>query len=164
MWSFLTSAPVLLGAAILGAGILVSCRSGAKREPLVLPIQTLTQGTLSGVSEASCVALRSDEELVALWARHGNLQLPLPQPPSIDFGASMVVAVFLGQRPSAGYGVEISQVDHVPGAGDEPASLMVRAVETGPAPGAAVAQVVTSPFHVVQVERAEGDPILELTR
>lgn len=164
MWNSLISAPVLLGVAILGAGILVSCRSGAKREPLALPMLTLAQGTQSGVAEAMCVVIRSEEELAALWRRHGNLQVPLPEPPSIDFEAAMVVAVFLGQRPSTGYRVEIKQIDHAPAVNGEPSSLMVRAVQAEPTPDAIVAQVVTAPFHIVQADRAEGDAVVEFTR
>ncbi len=165
MLNVFTSPPVLAGLAILGASIFVSCRAGAKREPVVLHVQTVSRGVSSGMAEEACVAIRSAEEFDALWQRHGNLQLPSPKAPEVDFGACMVVGVFLGTRATAGFGVEIQSVEQIPASGkDGSPTLLIRARETTPEEGSVVAQMVTAPFHVVRVDRAEGDPVLELTR
>jgi len=166
MLNTLTSPFFLAGVAIVGATIFVSCRSGAgHRQPVHLGMQTVSQGPSSGISDETCVAIRSQEELDALWRRHGNLQLPPPQAPAVDFESSIVVGVFLGSRPSAGYAVEIRGVDHVKSAGEgSPATLVVRAVESVPMEGAIVAQVTTAPFHLVMIDGVDGEPALDLNR
>ncbi|MGH3369203.1 MAG: hypothetical protein ACRDPR_04320, partial [Nocardioidaceae bacterium] len=51
------------------------------------------------------VTIRSAAEWQALWKEHDGGDLP-----AVDFAHSMVVGVFLGSRPTAGYAVEISAV------------------------------------------------------
>ena len=62
----------------------------------------------------------------------------------------MVVGVFLGSRPTAGFGVEIVS------AREEQGALVVRYRETRPAADAIAAQVLTSPYHLVAVPKRGG--------
>jgi hypothetical protein len=61
----------------------------------------------------------------------------------------VLVAAFQGQRPTAGHAIRILRIER---AGDV---LRVHAIFATPAQGAAVAQVVTSPVHVVSVAAAD---------
>jgi hypothetical protein len=63
----------------------------------------------------------------------------------------MVVGVFLGSRPTAGYGVEILRT--IGGGG----AFIVEYVETAPPPGAITAQVLTMPYHLVAVPAHAGE-------
>ena len=61
----------------------------------------------------------------------------------------MVVGVFAGERPTAGYAVHIERV--VP----EKDRVLVEAVEIKPAKDAFVPQVITRPYHFVAIERSD---------
>ena len=67
--------------------------------------------------------------------------------PSVDFTREVVVAVFMGTRPTAGFTIEITRVRV------EGPALVVTYKETRPAPDGVTAQVLTSPFHIVAVPR-----------
>lgn len=91
---------------------------------------------------------RSDAEWRALWVLHAG---PDREPPGVDFDTQVVAAAFAGQKPTAGYRVQI--VD----AGEDGAGLHLRVSEEGPAPGTVGAAIVTSPFHIVALPRPSGD-------
>jgi hypothetical protein len=62
----------------------------------------------------------------------------------------MVAAVFLGARPTGGYGVEIT------GTRRDGDTLVVEFVERRPGPDAIVTQALTAPYHIVTLPRHEG--------
>ena len=102
---------------------------------------TVALETTSGVEEPRTVVVRTETEWKALWAEHRAQQ---PAPP-VDFSRLAVVGVFLGTRPTAGYGVRIVSVE----GGDGRATVSY--VEEQPASGTLVAQVLTSPAHLVTI-------------
>ena len=106
---------------------------------------TLAQGSSSQIQEPREVVVRSAAEWERLWSAHSSQPLP-----TVDFSRSLVVGVFLGTRPTAGYTVEITAVN-----GDDD-RVVVEYLEHRPAPDAFVAQVLTSPFHVVSLPRDVG--------
>ncbi len=67
----------------------------------------------------------------------------------------MVVGVFVGNRPTTGYKVEIT------GARKDGETLVVQWREVPPAEGAAVNATVTSPFAVAGVPRHDGPVTFE---
>lgn len=97
---------------------------------------TLAQGSSSQILEPREVVVRSAAEWQTLWKEHSA-----EPPPTIDFSRSIVVGVFVGSRPTTGYQVDITAVK-----GDGGLAV-VEYRERRPAPGALVAQVLTSPFH-----------------
>jgi hypothetical protein len=111
-----------------------------------LPLATVARGTMSSIDEPYQAVVRTQAEWVTLWKRHGSGQ----PAPGIDFQVKMVIGVFLGSRPSAGYSVEIVEVRK---AGDE---LVVEYQEAKPAPDRMVAQIITAPFHLVSLDRQDG--------
>jgi hypothetical protein len=101
---------------------------------------------MSSVDEPLEVVVRTQREWESLWQRLGSGE---PRPP-MDFGKKMIVGVFLGSRPTAGYRVDIVEVASQ---GD---AVVVRYTERKPAPGRMVAQIVTAPFHLVSCDRRGG--------
>ena len=71
---------------------------------------------------------------------------PLAQ---VDFGRSAVLAVFMGQQATAGYGLTLAS----PHAEIEKGSLRVRLGWREPGKGRASAQVMTSPCVLLEVPR-----------
>jgi hypothetical protein len=93
------------------------------------------------------VALRTAAEWKTLWRQHS----PDRDQPRVDFGRDMVVGVFLGSRATAGFSVEIVS------ALVEQGILVVRVRETHPQSDRIVAQVITSPYHLVAIPRHSGE-------
>ena len=51
-----------------------------------------------------------------------------PPPPSVDFSRDMVVALFMGDRPTGGYAIEVTRIERTD------ASLSIRYRTTRPDP------------------------------
>jgi hypothetical protein len=110
-----------------------------------LVVTTLAQGADSAIDEPREVVIRSADEWRALWQAHRA-----EPPPPVDFSQVMVVGLFAGSRPTAGFSVTITSVRV------EDGRLMVEWTEQRPAAGDLVAQMITAPFHLVTVPRTDG--------
>jgi hypothetical protein len=111
-----------------------------------IPFTTVARGPISGIESPRQVTVRSQAEWETLWKAHAGSQAI----PPVDFSSTMVVGVFLGSRPSGGFTVEISRIVR------EGGSLIVEYRERKPGPGAVAAQLLTSPFHLVTLDRQDG--------
>ena len=147
--------PLLVGAAVAVVVIAACCAPGARAKQAPLEQSDLLRGTNSAILEPRLAIARDAESWKTLWEEHARLNLPTPPAPEVDFEQSMVVAVFLGQRPSGGYAVEIESCTV------QDDELHVRRLETVPGQDA-VTMALTAPFHMVTVPQTEGTPVLEL--
>jgi hypothetical protein len=109
--------------------------------------RTVDKGDHSNVDAPMEVAVRSEAEWERLWQRHS----PDRPRPAVDFSKDMVVGVFMGSRPTAGYNVSIVSTFQKDG------NVLVRYRESRPAPGTMAAQVLTFPFHLVAIPKASAD-------
>lgn len=112
-----------------------------------LPMKTIEKGMDSQIDRAQQLTVRSAEEWTRLWREHAGER----GRPSVDFAREMVVGVFLGSRPTAGFAIEVV------GAREEGGALVVRYRETRPSPRSVAAQVLTSPYHIVTFPARAGD-------
>ena len=110
------------------------------------PLRTVGKGPMSAIDAPRQVTVRSAAEWAALWKENGA-GAPLP---AVDFSREMVVGVFLGSRPTSGYGVEIVRAIGNSGA------LVVEYVETRPSRDAIAAQILTAPYHLASIPKHEG--------
>ena len=109
-------------------------------------LTTVAQGAMSSIEEPRQAVVRTAAEWQALWKQHdGNSAAP-----AVDFTQSMVAAVFLGSRPTTGFAAEITGVK------TEGTRTVVEYLERQPPRDAFVAQVLTSPFHIVRIARTAG--------
>jgi hypothetical protein len=106
--------------------------------------RTIAKGEQSNIESATQVLARSDAEWTALWRRHAGDR----DKPPVDFGREMVVGVFMGSRPNAGFSTTIVTSMEVKGV------LVVRYTETIPPRDAVTAQVLTFPYHLVAIPKA----------
>lgn len=112
----------------------------------------LVREQLSGVTSALNVVIRDQESFEKLWSAHNQNRTPVPPLPKIDFTRQMVLGVFLGNRPSGCYGVEIGKVEVSGG------KITAHYTETySGGPMIACTALVTSPMDMVITERLEGD-------
>ena len=109
-------------------------------------MKTVDKGPMSGIDTPRQVTVKTPVEFAALWKKHAADR----KMPEVDFAGNMVVGIFLGSRPTAGYGAEIVSAQPEGGA------LVVKYKETRPRPDMIAAQVITSPFHLVAVPKFEG--------
>jgi hypothetical protein len=109
-------------------------------------VETVHRDQSSGVEEARQLVVRSADEWTKLWREHAGGK-PAPK---VDFAHRMIVAVFLGSRPSAGYAVEIV------GTRADGAGLVVEWRERAPERGTVAAQIMTAPAHLVSVPKVTG--------
>jgi protease stability complex PrcB-like protein len=106
--------------------------------------RTIEKGDQSNIENARQVLVRTDAELRQLWQQHAP-QRPMPK---VDFSREMVVAVFMGSRPNAGFSTAVVSATEGGGA------LVIRYTETRPASGSLTAQVLTFPYHLVAIPKA----------
>jgi hypothetical protein len=87
----------------LSAGVFISLTSSAVISGQILFI-SVDKGIRSGLS-----LFRTEQEWSELWRNHTSNVVPPKKRPLIDFNNEMVVAGFLGEQRSGGYGVEITR-------------------------------------------------------
>src|SRR5919108_3449580 len=114
-----------------------------------LPFQTIAKGYRSGVREPLQTVARNQAEWDSVWKKH-SVQTNPPPSPFIDFKKQIVVAVFLGEKPTGGYDVEIIRVEQSDGA------LVIHYREKSPLPGSIAIQALTQPFHIIQIVRDDN--------
>jgi hypothetical protein len=107
--------------------------------------RTIEKGDQSNVDDAKQVLVRTEAEWTRLWNQHA----PDHPRPRVDFSKEMVVAVFMGSRPNAGFSTTITTAMAANGA------LVVRYTETMPGPGTVSAQILTFPYHIVAIAKAD---------
>src|SRR5262249_53315234 len=115
------------------------------QQPPVTP-RIVEKGEQSNVDEAKQVVIRTEAEWAKLWQQHS----PDRKRPEVDFSKEMVVGVFMGSRPTAGYNVSIVSTFAKDG------NVIVQYRESTPRPGMITAQVLTFPFHLVAIPKAVG--------
>ena len=129
--------------------VLAQAFPGERRlDPMLLEaptVRTIEKGDQSNVDEAKQVLVRTGAEWTKLWQQH-NPDRPRP---AVDFSKEMVVGVFMGSRPTAGFNTSVISTTAANGA------LIVRYKETMPGPGTISAQILTFPYHLVAIPKAD---------
>lgn len=98
---------------------------------------------------AGVVLARDAGELRRIWREDvAGTYRDESELPRVDWKNDFVIAVFLGARPSAGYGARVARVNL------NDTCIEVTVEEEKPAPGAVAAQVITSPYCMVACRRA----------
>lgn len=84
----------------LSACLVTACGGGdGDTEPVQVPF-TVIDTANSGITTPRFVAVKDGAAWASLWAEHKSRISPQPALPPVDFDQQMVVAVFVGQRPS----------------------------------------------------------------
>ncbi|MCE5299910.1 MAG: protease complex subunit PrcB family protein [Spirochaetia bacterium] len=104
---------------------------------------TMWSGTMSGVTAAQNMVFRDNSSLQLFLNAHPDIRSGM----EVDFSTNMVVAVFMGQKPTAGYSVIILSVE------EKEDSVVVTYLERVPAKNAVLAQVITSPYAMKVVAK-----------
>jgi hypothetical protein len=119
-----------------------------------LSIDTVEKGYRSGVREPLQVVIRNQDEWNTFWKRHSATDTNPPPAPIIDFDREMVVGIFLGEKSTGGYEVEIVRAER------RNSSLYFYYWGKSPPPGVMVTQALTQPFHLVRVAKYDNARII----
>ncbi len=138
--------PFVVAAMLQTAGPAGAPPAGTKAD-MKTDLQTLEKGADSATDAARQVTARTEAEWTKVWRAH-SFERALPK---VDFTRDMVVGVFLGSRPTAGFSVDIVE------AKVENGVLVVRYRETKPGRDRMTAQILTAPYHLVTIPRFNGD-------
>ena len=107
----------------------------------MLTPRTVDKGSRSEVASTRQVTVRDADAWAALWRSHA----PDRPQPAVDFAREMVVGIFLGTRPTAGFAVEMV------GYRLEGDRAVVTYRESRPGGGTLTAQVLTAPYHLAVI-------------
>ena len=105
-------------------------------------IKVLAEGSHSEVTAPFLIVARDAQ----VYAKLRQLVMGLPELQEDFFKSNAVIAAFLGERNTGGYGVAIARAD----------DSAIHVVATSPPRDAMVAQVITTPFKVVSVVSTGG--------
>jgi hypothetical protein len=118
------------------------------------PLMTVARGTFRAKATNGRVVCRDRAAWQQLWEEH-MADDDRSSPPTIDFSTRAAIGVFVGNRPSSGWTVEITSAETSDGGGSRGARLTV-SYEIRPPIGLAQ-DVLTNPFHIVSLPRAGWD-------
>ncbi len=119
-------------------------------DPERLPAGTmeLAAGDFSAISEPRFVALDDPAALNILWNEHCQNDACTGAPPhGIDFASATVIALFVGARPSEGFGIAAESLIETGG------RVLVTAQLTQPGSSCFTPTVQTSPFQLLMVPK-----------
>jgi hypothetical protein len=144
---------VVLVLCISARNLLVDPQMAYSQPETSLSLTTVAKGYRSGIREPLQIVVRNKDEWNAIWKRHSSIDTNPRPAPSIDFNREMVVGIFLGEKNTGGYEVEILR-------GEKDNLLYFYYREKSPAAGAIVTQVLTQPFHLVKVAKYQNVQVI----
>jgi len=107
---------------------------------VVVPFTRIVQGDHSIVATRVNYLISSTDEFDKLW----EMVDASGTPPLVDFNTHAVIAVFAGEQPTAGYAIEVSQIED---STERTVSLTLAKPDNDCMEG----QVITSPYEIVVV-------------
>jgi len=138
--------PWIIVALIVAASV-VSCTVPYEVQPTPIEFTTIAKGIYSGVNQSSSEVIKDEATWAATWDSIVANQLE-PEPiPQVDFNQYILLAHFMGQRPTSGYEVEFTDVLEE----DNNISATVR--EVSPGSNCTVSQVITAPYDVIVIPK-----------
>jgi len=117
-----------------------------------IEFQTISKGYYSGHKNPAYYVIENEIECVVVWNQCTRAFLP---PPEINFSNTTIIAVFMGEFSTGGYGIEIKEIVNL----DE--SVVVRVEKTYPGEGCYVTEAFSQPYHIVKTGRIHKEMTFE---
>jgi hypothetical protein len=102
------------------------------------------KGDSSGITIQREVVIKDPESWAQLWAEHQSPRGTPSAPPAIDFENQMIVGIFLGDRGSSGYAVEILSIL----VQDNESIITYKETKPDMSGGMGFLAVMTQPYHL----------------
>jgi len=137
---------VLCGLLAAAAG---STPAQDKKETVIPIIKEWKEASPGGGIKKERMVIGKRDEWQRVWAKAYANIIPPPKAPDVDFSKHMVLAVFMGEKPTTGYETRITKVVKTE------KGLKVHVSETAPKPGDVTGQAITAPFHIVMTPKSD---------
>ena len=138
---------ILTSAAIIAVGIGIfmfsSGRGDLSNTSLVtatVPFTEIAKGSQSAVERRVNYLITSSSQFNELW----GVVTATGTPPKIDFKTHSVIAVFAGQKPTAGYAIAVAKIE-------DASARMVSITLAKPSDDCMLAQSITTPYQLISV-------------
>jgi hypothetical protein len=146
----------LLASFVFGGAIPLACRSNSRDNKNMVStsndstgdLKVLAEGSISPINTSFVGVFRDAETYAALRGQATNL----PELTADFFKSNIVIAAFLGQRNTGGYGIAMVQESNG----------KIRIAEKAPPKDAIVNQMITAPFKLVSLP-TNGTPPVQLS-
>lgn len=112
-----------------------------------IDFETIAKGYYSGHREQANLVINDEEEWNEIWMTINSNTFPVQPAPEIDFSKYTVIAVFMGEFSTGGYGIE---VEKVMGDGDD---IGIYVEKTYPDADSPVTMAFTQPYHIIKIEK-----------
>jgi len=110
------------------------------------------QGTHGFLTDRTFDVIQDEAAFAELWEDLFSHRDEVPERPEINFDETHVVFASLGQRPTGGYAVAITEARYMP----DQDEIMVEVTERVPSEDCAAIQILTFPYTVATVDAVEG--------
>ena len=117
------------------------------KEERGLNFQSINRGVRSGHSGRKNYVISDSKDWESLWNVTTADPYTKPTLPIVDLVNEMVIAVYLGEKPTGGYGIEITRVL------DIGTYIEVHVEEYFPQPDSIVTTALTHPFHIIKIPK-----------
>lgn len=139
-----------LALSLFAAAFVSGCSSPVSLAQTPVSFATIQRGVYSGIREPLQMVIRTPDEWNAFWKRHTSNKKGASPAPTLNFSAEMVIGVFVGQKSTGGYSVEIVKVEL------NGPKMQVSYRQQSPPAGAIVIQALTQPFHLVKIPKHDA--------
>ena len=137
---------LLVCVVMVAAFWMTGCREEAER---TVHVQPLESGAFSGipVDETRFMIISNRESLDELLDAIHERPSPMAEPLPVEFETHIIVAAFMAEQPTAGYGIFFDEIGEI-----RDDILEIEVIVASPPEDAIVAQVVTRPYSLAAVE------------
>ncbi len=125
----------------------LGCGYGVKKVNYILLYETETMLAYPKKKE---MVFYTEKDFHSFWKSYCRVidsQGGKVPPPSIDFSKNMVIAVFMGKKPTSGYRIEIEKIE------EDKNYIKVYVKEYLPSKNAILMPVITYPFVMVKLKK-----------
>ena len=138
---------ILIGAAVVAVGIGVFMFSSGRGDlsdnslaATVVSFTEIAKGSQSVVERRVNYLITSSGQFDELW----KMVTATGTPPKIDFKTHSIIAVFAGQKPTAGYAIAVAKIE-------DASARMVSITLAKPSDSCILAQSITTPYQLISV-------------
>ena len=112
-----------------------------------IEFQTIEKNFYSGIKDPQNILIDNANAWQELWDKT-TVWTP-DELPHVDFTKSMVIAVYMGEKPSGGFDIEISALKESDDAVEVVTKLSI------PESGQGVTQALSQPFHIIKIAKTD---------
>jgi len=119
----------------------------------------ISEGAWSNIDEQRLAVIRDNAAFDALWSEHspGSPGLDgIPPKPDVDFNIDQLLALFLGERNTGGYSINIESVVELD------TQVTINVLEQVPGAGCVVTTALTQPYQFIIMSKIDKPVIFQI--